>query len=62
MNEPGTSSEMAADNQKALEEIAWAIEMSQGQFALLLAQCNFARLQTQMTEQLQRFALFPFEL
>jgi WD40 repeat protein/tetratricopeptide (TPR) repeat protein len=56
MTEPGTPLEITVDNQNALEELAWAIDMSQGQFALLLAQCNYVRLRMQIAEQLQKIS------
>jgi tetratricopeptide (TPR) repeat protein len=46
-------------NQEALEELAWSIEMSQGQFKLLLARCNYTHLQTQIAEQLQAICPIP---
>jgi hypothetical protein len=36
-----------------LEELAWAIEASVGQFKLFLARCNYTRLRSQMVERLQ---------
>ncbi len=33
-----------AYNQSSLEDLAWAIEASQGEFSLLLARCNYVRL------------------
>jgi archaellum biogenesis ATPase FlaH len=62
MTDPGTPLEITADNQKALEELAWAIDMSQGQFALLLAQCNYIRLRTQIAEQLQKICPVPIRV
>ncbi|MBW4490309.1 MAG: hypothetical protein KME12_21225 [Trichocoleus desertorum ATA4-8-CV12] len=62
MTDPGTPLEITVDNQNALEELAWAIDMSQGQFALLLAQCNYVRLRTQIAEQLQKISAVPIRV
>ncbi|NJP10955.1 MAG: hypothetical protein HC866_16965 [Leptolyngbyaceae cyanobacterium RU_5_1] len=40
-------------NQDALEELAWAIAASQGQFSLVLARCNYTQLRDHLVEQLQ---------
>jgi tetratricopeptide (TPR) repeat protein/roadblock/LC7 domain-containing protein len=45
--------DVAAYNDSALEELAWAIEASVGQFKLFLARCNYTRLRSQMVERLQ---------
>ena len=45
--------DLTVHNQDALEELAWAIAASQGEFALLLARCNYANLRSQLIEQLQ---------
>ncbi len=45
--------ELTVHNQDALEELAWAISASQGEFALILARCNYANLRSQLIEQLQ---------
>ncbi|MEH2041485.1 nSTAND1 domain-containing NTPase, partial [Nostoc sp.] len=45
--------DVAANNENALEELAWAIETSVGQFKLLLARCNYTNLRSQLAERLQ---------
>ena len=45
--------DLTVHKQDALEELAWAIAASQGEFALLLARCNYANLRSQLIEQLQ---------
>jgi tetratricopeptide (TPR) repeat protein len=42
-----------ANNQQSLEELAWAIEMAQGQFTPILAHCNYARLREKMVQKLR---------
>ena len=42
-----------ADNEQSLQELAWAIAMSEGQFSLILARCNYAALRPQMAERLR---------
>ncbi len=46
--------EYLAYSQDSLEELAWAIETSAGQFSLMLARCNYLHLQEHLVEQLQR--------
>lgn len=53
MNEEHPSEEVAADNQDALEELAWAIEASVGQFKLFLARCNYTHLRSQLVQRLR---------
>jgi WD40 repeat protein len=45
--------DVAAYNESALEELAWAIEASVGQFKLFLARCNYTSLRSQLVERLQ---------
>jgi WD40 repeat protein len=47
-------------NDQALQELAWAIEASSGEFSLTLAHCNYTRLRQQMIERLQN--LCPVEI
>ncbi|MEB3827746.1 hypothetical protein, partial [Phormidium sp. CCY1219] len=42
-----------AENDRALSELAWAIEMSEGSFKLFLARCNYTRMRSQLLRQLQ---------
>ncbi len=42
-----------AHNQSSLEDLAWAIEASQGEFSLLLAHCNYVQLRDRLAQQLQ---------
>ncbi|HEY9829666.1 MAG TPA: hypothetical protein V6D26_03745 [Stenomitos sp.] len=41
-----------AANEKAVEELAWAIEASEGRFCLLLARCNYIGLQNYIAKRL----------
>ena len=43
----------SADNERALEDIVWPIEMSQEQFSLILALCNSNKLRDSMVKQLR---------
>ncbi|MGJ5633251.1 nSTAND1 domain-containing NTPase, partial [Nostoc sp. CALU 1950] len=45
--------DIAANNENALEELAWAIETSVDQFKLLLARCNDRKLRSHLAERLQ---------
>jgi hypothetical protein len=46
--------DIAAYNESALEELAWAIEASVGQFKLFLARCNYTSLRSQLVERLRQ--------
>ncbi len=41
-------------NHQSLEELIWAIKMSEGQFSLILARCNCLTLQKQIGNQLHK--------
>ncbi len=41
------------ENEKALRQLAWAIEASVGQFKLILARCNYASSRLRLVEQLR---------
>lgn len=45
--------DIVALNQKALERLARAIALSQGQFSLVFVRCNYQQLQAEMLQQLQ---------
>ncbi|KAF3885987.1 MULTISPECIES: WD40 domain-containing protein [Nostocales] len=45
--------DVSADNESALEELAWGIDASVGRFKLFLARCNYARLRVRLIERLQ---------
>jgi len=45
--------EITDSHQSALEELAWALEMSSGQFCLILARCNSASLRTSLMQRLR---------
>ena len=41
-------------NSQQLEDLAWSIEASQGEFKLILAKCNYLNLQNQLIQELQK--------
>ena len=41
------------NNEKALQQLAWAIENSTGKFKLILARCNYASLRSRLIDRLQ---------
>jgi len=45
--------DIIAHNQTELDELAWSIEMSLGQFRIYFARCNYIRLRSRLIEQLQ---------
>ncbi|MGC9526644.1 MAG: eIF2A-related protein [Limnospira sp.] len=53
MSDPFTLSQTPTQNERSLARLARAICLSQGQFSLILACCNYARLQRQIIKQLQ---------
>ena len=48
--------ERLVNNQQALQELDWSIEMSQGQFSLILARCNYTALRNKMVQQLPKIS------
>ncbi len=42
------------DNDQSVQELIWAIKMSEGQFSLILALCNYLPLQKQIGESLYK--------
>ncbi|NET38744.1 MAG: hypothetical protein F6K19_43295, partial [Cyanothece sp. SIO1E1] len=53
MSDPQPPEAINEANQTGLEELAWAIEMSVGQFTLFLARCNYAGLRSQLAARLR---------
>ncbi len=48
-------------NDDVLEELAWAIEASEGEFALFFARCNYGYLQEELVQRLQEKCLLPID-
>jgi hypothetical protein len=46
----------------SLEELAWILEASQGEFKLILARCNYIRLRSRLLRQLQRLTVTNIQL
>ena len=55
------SEDIAAYNQESLEALAQAIELSQGQFSLILVRCNYASVREQIIQQLQKESAIKIE-
>ena len=53
MSEPSPQ-EFSVHNRVDLEDLAWEIESSEGQFSLLIARCNYTGLRNQLVEDLQQ--------
>ncbi|AFZ13126.1 Sigma 54 interacting domain protein [Crinalium epipsammum PCC 9333] len=49
-----TEFEISTNNQNSLEELAWEISASQGEFKLILVRCNYLELKLQLTNLLQQ--------
>ncbi|WP_017716104.1 nSTAND1 domain-containing NTPase [Kamptonema formosum] len=60
MSDPQRPDESTAYNQNSFQTLLRAIELSQGQFSLILVRCNYADLRKQMLRQL--LAQCPIEL
>ena len=60
MTDSHPSDASSLSNEPALRKLAWAIAASQGQFALLLARCNYTSLRDSMIERLHQ--LCPHEI
>ncbi|MCT7982912.1 hypothetical protein NG796_06365 [Laspinema sp. A4] len=52
MSEKRSDADVINQNQRALAELIWAIEMSQGQFKLMLVRCNYITLREMLVQQL----------
>jgi hypothetical protein len=50
------------DNQQQLEDLAWALEASAGEFKLILVKCNYLNLQTQLIEELQKICSVEIQI
>ncbi|MEW6496832.1 MAG: hypothetical protein AB1589_30555, partial [Cyanobacteriota bacterium] len=57
MSELHRQSESAANNEQSLQDLAWAIAMSEGQFSLFLAHCNYAASREQIVQRLREICL-----
>nr|MDJ0717170.1 hypothetical protein [Prochloraceae cyanobacterium] len=44
---------IANGNEELLSEMAWTVEMSEGEFTLLLARCNYSHLRARLVKQLR---------
>ncbi|GAB1543028.1 hypothetical protein NUACC21_57020 [Scytonema sp. NUACC21] len=53
MNQQGQIQDIAVFNENSLQELIWAIESSQGEFSLVLANCNSANFRQRLTQKLQ---------
>ena len=56
MREPDPGEDVAAKNEGAIEELAFGLEYSQGQFKLILARCNYAQLRARAMAQLEKIS------
>jgi WD40 repeat protein len=59
MSEAHSSGAKKVNNEKCLRELAWVITMSQGQFSLILARCNYTRLREQLVQHLHKICSVP---
>ncbi|WP_413174798.1 CHASE2 domain-containing protein [Anabaena azotica] len=60
MNQENSGAESIAHNEESLQDLAWAIDMSQGQFSLILARCNYIYLRQELTTRLKEIC--PVEI
>nr|MDZ8037411.1 ribosome assembly protein 4 [Nostoc sp. CreGUA01] len=49
-------------NEKGLQQLAWAIESSVGQFKLILARCNYAKLRDRLIQKLREICQVEIKL
>ncbi|MDB9435377.1 ribosome assembly protein 4, partial [Dolichospermum lemmermannii CS-548] len=49
-------------NSQQLEDLAWSIEASQGEFKLILAKCNYLNLQNQLIQELQKICQIEIQI
>ena len=50
----GSSTPSPPSNEEGLEELAWTLEASVGEFKLILARCNYLRLRSRLVKRLQQ--------
>jgi tetratricopeptide (TPR) repeat protein len=50
------------NNSQQLEDLAWSIEASQGDFKLILAKCNYLNLQNQIIQELQKICQIEIQI
>jgi len=50
------------NNSQQLEDLAWSIEASQGEFKLILAKCNYLNLQNQLIQELQKICQIEIQI
>ena len=43
-----------SSNEEGLEELAWTLEASRGEFKLILARCNYLRLRSRLVKRLRQ--------
>ncbi|NJL79904.1 MAG: hypothetical protein HC917_15655 [Richelia sp. SM2_1_7] len=48
------SSPPLSSNEEGLEELAWTLEASRGEFKLILARCNYLRLRSRLVKRLRK--------
>ncbi|MBE9215304.1 ATP-binding protein, partial [Plectonema cf. radiosum LEGE 06105] len=51
---PITPSLLLSSNEEGLEELAWTLEASRGEFKLILARCNYLRLRSRLMKRLRK--------
>ena len=49
-------------NSQQLEDLAWSLEASQGEFKLILAKCNYLDLQNQLIQELQKICQIEIQI
>ncbi|WP_083389756.1 ribosome assembly protein 4 [Trichormus sp. NMC-1] len=49
-------------NSQQLEDLAWSLEASQGEFKLILAKCNYIELQNQLIQELQEICKIEIQI
>jgi class 3 adenylate cyclase/tetratricopeptide (TPR) repeat protein len=57
MSEDKQFAESVVNNEESLQDLAWAIDMSQGQFSLILARCNYVAFRETLTQRLREICL-----
>ncbi|MDY6941155.1 MAG: hypothetical protein SWY16_26295, partial [Cyanobacteriota bacterium] len=51
---------LTVENERSLQQMAWAIEMSRGQFKLIFARCNYLKLRDRLMARLRE--IYPGEI
>ncbi|MBN3957302.1 hypothetical protein [Nostoc sp. NMS8] len=62
MSTPHQSSDKPQDNERSLQQLAWTLQASVGQFKLIWARCNYSNLRTRLIERLSEISKIKIQV